>query len=149
MPRIEQQYLIASCGLDPVRINLIRHFYTQFDYRTTAGINRRIVNVEPLCYEGATAASEFLVYAATKLYICFEYAFANAIAQVAIPYIYFYDEGNVAVFFYVFHMPYWDTTAVAPRYLCQSPVQYNIWFSRLAAGGYSYMKFNGYRITLD
>jgi len=148
MPRIELNDITANCQNDPERINLLRWFYSQFDY-AAPGINRNIINVEPLVYYGATAGTEFLVYAATKLYIGYEYAFANAIAQVAIPYIYFYDAGNVAMFYYVFHMPYWDATAAAARFLCQSPYQKNVWFSRLAAGGYSYMKFNGYRITLN
>lgn len=148
MPRIEQEYLIANVGLDPARINLIRHFYSQFD-RLPAGANRRIANVEPLFFIGAVAGTEFLTYAATKLYLCFEYSFSNAVAQVALPAAYLYDENNVNNFHYVAHMPYYDTSVPAARYLIQCPIYYNVYFSRVALTGYTYMKFNGYRVTLD
>jgi hypothetical protein len=151
MPRIEEQYLIATVGLNPERINFIRWFYSQFDYRTTAGINRRIVNVEPLFYEGAIAGTEFLVYAATKLYLtldfCIVYSAGQAATTVGLNCI-FYNEAN-AICLYIFNnCPVWDTTAAVLKYTNNPNNIKNLYFSRFSST-MNYIKFNGYRITLD
>jgi hypothetical protein len=149
MPRIEQQYLIATVGLDPERINFIRSFYSQFDYRI-AGANAYIANVEPLFYEGTTVGSEFLVYAATKLYLTLDfyivYSAGQAATTVGLNCI-FYNEAN-AICLYIFNnCPVWDTTAAVLKYTNNPNNIKNLYFSRFSST-MNYIKFNGYRITL-
>ena len=67
MPRLELRDLLKPTTTPEQEI-LLNWFYQTFDY-TVTGINRRIANVEPLFFEGAIAGTEFLTYAATKLYI--------------------------------------------------------------------------------
>lgn len=149
MPRIEQEYLVATCGLYPERVNLIRHFYSLFDYHT-AGINRHIVNVEPIYYQGVSAGTEFLTYAATKLYLCFDIYFGNqpgGANQAA--YVNFYNEANAANGLFGNVSAYYEPVAAVPRYSPNYMIIKNCYFSRFVLYTYTNIKFNGYRITLD
>jgi len=56
MPRIELAQLLRPNTTSEQEL-LLEHFYTQFDNRSAA--NRQIVNVEPRCYQGAIAGTEF------------------------------------------------------------------------------------------
>ena len=149
MPRIEIDHLLMSYPqMTVAQVNLIRNFYSIFDSRSAA--NRRITNVEPFWYMGTNVGSEFLTYAATKMYLCLEFVVAQTAAapQANIPYVSFYDAANAAVF--VIGKPgiYYDTVAGAPRYQPDPDYLYNFYFSRIAIAQYVYVLFNGFRITL-
>lgn len=147
MPRIELQYLIKP-NTTPEQEILLTHFYNQFDNGSAA--NRRIVNVEPLYYSGAIAGTEFLVYAATKLYICYSLIFGDIGAGNAnSSRINLYNE--VDVISMQLNNSNFLLNAGTGFYNYQ-PVYIkanNVYFSRFVAVTlYDHVIFNGYRITL-
>lgn len=108
------------------------------------------VPVSQLVFVGPMAGTEFLTYSANKIYIAYQIEVTssqNASATSSI--VTLYDAGNTAFFYLRNASLYWDATAAAFR---SWPVNANssaIWFSRMAtAGGYDYMKFVGYRISV-
>lgn len=105
--------------------------------------------IVPLFYEGAIAGSEFLTYAATKLYMCVHLAVNVTAPNVVIyPSITFYNEAN-AIFSGLINaaIMYNAGTAVI-NYIPNSANKENFYFSRLTAANYSQLTFNGYRFTL-
>jgi hypothetical protein len=146
MPRLTLQNLIRPTTT-PEQLLFLDWFYIQFDFRTI-GANRHIVNVEPLFFQGAIAGTEFLAYAATKLYICYDVMFVAA-------------DGNTAQFANV--ITYNEADAANGRFSNddfeghEQDAEYfpddlriqNLYFSRVAVQVYDYIKFIGYRITLD
>lgn len=148
MPYISREDLIQGYpNIMPETVNLIRWFYDNFDNRSAA--NRNIVNVEPLYFIGASAGSEFLTYAATKLYLCFNLIFTGAGSGLAAAGNYtLYDSANAVTVAINNNYPYWDATAAQVRYNALSKEVNNVYFSRLTLVNYSQLIFNGYRITL-
>jgi hypothetical protein len=150
MPRIEQNNLIANMGLYPERINLIRYFYSQFDCLPVGGGNRHIANVEPLFFQGLIAGTEFLTYAATKLYICLSINFGYTVTVTAAGNnVVYYNEANANFHYANKNAAFWDAGAAAQRFLAMSYTDYNLYFSRFIVTVYTSILFNGYRITLD
>jgi hypothetical protein len=144
MPRIELDSLIGN--MTPEQKILASWFYSQFDNRSAA--NRRIINVEPLFYQGTIAGTEFLVYAATKLYLCLSLNCSNANLALAIPFMNTYNEANAVSGTHSFTYAYWNTTTLVASFGSDDFTLNNIYFSRLTLGTYGQIIFNGYRITL-
>lgn len=140
MPRIELQQLIRPTTTPEQEI-LLSHFYNQFDNRSAA--NRNIVNVEPLYFQGAIGGTEFLVYAATKLYICYDFKNNDSLINAITPFINFRDENNVN-FSSVRNIIYDAATA----YLANKWEMKNFYFSCAVVQLSSFITFCGYRITL-
>jgi hypothetical protein len=103
--------------------------------------------ITPLYYQGAIAASEFLTYAAGKLYIALEFEAGAGSLDVANGNIVFYDMANSINFYSWNTAIVWNTTGAAVNYLVSNIVNKNIWFSRINKTNYTYMKFNGYRLN--
>lgn len=117
---------------------LLSHFYATFDIDT----------IVPLFYQGVIAGSEFLTYAADKLYLCLSCEFSHNLAEGANPFrVTFYNEGDAAFFYYnqdfLTHDGMTPTTYYGWNYNMQ-----NLYFSRITVGVYTHVKFIGYRITL-
>jgi hypothetical protein len=145
MPRIELEQLISGfANITTEQLNLFRWFYQTFDNRMAA--NRTIVNVEPLYFQGASAGTEFLTYAATKLYLCMEIQSTIYTLLASSNIITLYNEANAVFYISTNLMPYWDTTAAIVKMANNDTTLKNKYFSRLTAG--TYISFNGYRITL-
>lgn len=146
MARIELSQLIAE--MTPEQKIFVQWFYSQFDNGSAA--NRRILNIEPFFYQGIQAGSELLVYAANKLYICFEFdakeISGTGLAGAAL--ISFYDAANAAFYYYNHTFAYYDTAIPAVRYIPTDWINKNFYFSRLALLNYDYLRFVGYRVTL-
>jgi hypothetical protein len=150
MARIELNSLLSPRGITPEQEVLFTWFYSQFDFRNP-GANRHIANVEPLYFQGIITGTEFLVYAATKLYLCLNCVFTNGgIVTPAVAYVYFNNQADVT-FYYVQHLSaLWNVTTAAINYTTNMIEIDNSYFARiLVNGGYNYFKFIGYRITLD
>jgi len=149
MARIELRDLLAAQTFTPAQDILFNYFYSIFDAQS-AGSNRHITNVEPVCYQGASAGSEFLTYAATKMYIAFKLGFgylttigaAGCIATL-------YNEANVAFYYCQNNDVLYDTGAGGARYSGNTYVEYDTYFSRVALTTYTQLMFIGYRFTLD
>lgn len=148
MPRIEMSDLMQGYSqITPEQINLIKWFYQTFDNRSAA--NRRIINVEPLFYQGAIAGTEFLTYAATKLYICLQFDADYYTGITLTPAIItLYSEAN-ATFNYISNQAaFFNEGTAALTYQPNSLRRKNFYFSRLTNTGYAHFSFNGFRITL-
>jgi len=106
--------------------------------------------ITPIYYEGAVAGSEFVTYAATKLYICLDLVlnvnFSGATVNAAS--LATYDIANAQKSSSYLNFPVWDTTAAALKYNAPELLCQNIWFSRITVVTYIFMKFNGYRLTI-
>lgn len=144
MPRIELQQLLRPTTTPEQEI-LLTHFYNQFDNRSAA--NRQIINVESLFYQGAIAGTEFLVYAATKLYICYNMNLNNLVAEYATyPHCLIYDEGNNLINSVSNTVIGWNGIAFNRAF--NNIITYNFYFSRIGVIDIARFSFNGYRITL-
>jgi len=129
--------------------DLLNRFYDQFNY-ASPGVNRHIANVQELHYQGAIAASEFTIYAATKLYLCFDFeTCCSDVATIAIGLIQFFNENNVLFLYTQNNSIIYEPIGAAINYAKNNLNMKNLWFSRIDNNGYNYMKFIGYRITLD
>jgi hypothetical protein len=150
MPRLELNQLLAQQNITPEQQIFLTWIYSQFDNRSAA--NRRIINVEPVFFQGALAGNEFTVYAATKVYVCYELMVSNdgnlALNDPTGYTLYLYDEnGILTTYITTYRAIEFDTTLVAARGQSIMTNLYNIYFSRIVCSQRS-MKFIGYRITL-
>lgn len=138
-------------NLNITQKKFVQQFYTEFDWASVgSGLLRNFGNVEPFLYEGVIAGSEFLLYANTKLYVCFDLYFgSNIAANAARGLITLYDEGNVINVYLQQNSIAYEPVAVAMWYAKNNIKLKNLYFSRILQAGYDYMKFIGYRITLD
>ena len=106
-----------------------------------------IRNATPLVYFGASAGSEFLTHAVTKMYVAFEFAAGySVLTAVANPgTVTFYNAANAAQFTSGEGVGLWDG---AFKYTSTLFEIKNIYFSRIVMAQYNYMKFIGFRVTL-
>jgi len=130
--------------------DLLNRFYDQFNY-ASPGVNRHIANVELLQYEGAIGGGiEFTIYAITKLYLCFSFlASFHNIANNLVGWVRFYNENNVVNLINANNSITYEAIAAQIFYNNNNANIKNFWFSRYNMSGYTYIKFIGYRITLD
>jgi len=121
----------------------VNFFYDNFNFD-----GLQFANVEPLRYTGLIAGSEFLLFVATKLYLCLDFD-CSCIAPsiVAHGVVEFFDEAN-APFFSGQNNDAFTTPGNVINYIRNNVYLKNFYFSRLTSQGYPYMKFIGYRITL-
>jgi hypothetical protein len=148
MPRIELNYLLAQSNTTPEQQIFLTWFYSFFD--SNAAAHRQIVNVEPIFYNDVIAASEFLTYAATKLYIALELEFVSVGVNLGQAYITLNNQNNALEYYMNNNSVYWDATAAAFKCYGNNVSTKNIYFSRIAvAANYYQMKIVGYRITLN
>jgi len=105
--------------------------------------------ITPLYYQGAIAGSEFLIYAATKLYIALDVKFGGGTYGIGvIPSITTSDEADGVNGYFTNVSAFYDS--VLPDYIFagKTLVVNNIFFSRFAAFDYTHMVFNGYRLSI-
>jgi hypothetical protein len=134
--------------LTPEQRILVSQFYSKFDIGSGVA-HKKILNVEPLFYEGLIAGSEFVTYALTKLYLTYQIKFNGGIQFSDTPcYSNVYDENNAVVFIISNQIDWWQNNTNVNRYNANDAVENNFYFSRLDVSVLTYMKFIGYRITL-
>jgi hypothetical protein len=109
-----------------------------------------ITAITPLYFQGAIAGSEFLTYAANKLYFCingkFNGATAGAVGAGAT--VTLYNEANAISMYLQNTSMSWNTSTTAQQFTLNLIDVNSLYFSRLANSQYTYMIFNGYRLTL-
>jgi len=133
-------------GLNIEQKLLLNRIKATFDI--SGGAPYDITNAQELIFEGGIAGSEFTVYNANKLYVCFNFVAAyNGGAAAARGEIRFYDEGNVANMYLQNNAITYESVAAAIWYARNNGVLKNIYFSRIVNTTYNYMKFIGYRLT--
>jgi hypothetical protein len=104
--------------------------------------------IVPLYFQGATAAAEFLTYAADKLYLCLDSWYSSAGGANVAPITVTLHSSTNAVFGYInSQTSMWNTTGAAVNYVPITLHYRNYYFSRIQIAGITYMKFNGYKIT--
>jgi hypothetical protein len=134
----------------PEQANFINWFYPYFNISGKVA-HRTILNVEPLFYQGVIAGTEFLVYSTTKLYLSLNTEFAGQLYNVysGSGEMQLYNENNVASFRSDnYLMQYVNAGLELATY--NNSVLLNSYYSRIDPGVLvTYMKFNGYRITLN
>jgi hypothetical protein len=105
------------------------------------------LTIVPLYFQGPIAGSEFLTYAANKLYLALEFEAGLGVIAAALQNILLYDNTNTANHTLCNSSIAWDSTAANMKYQGNSFAFRNYYFSRIVATSYSSLKFNGYRIT--
>ena len=128
---------------------LVQQFYAKFDIGGGLA-NKKIVNVEPLYYEGLIAGSEFLTYAATKMYIdLFLGAYITNGSATINSGLLLYDEANANTIQIDNKSLTYNTTSTALNYFNNSFETSNHIFSRISpSAAIVGLTFIGYRITL-
>lgn len=106
------------------------------------------VAITPFGYRGQIAGCELLTYAANKLYIALDVEFGmNGTAATNVFNIYLYDESNTLVFAECNNSYYWDAAGAAYKAAGNLLQNKNFYFSRFATGNYTYVRFQGYKLT--
>ena len=149
MPYLRQEDILRPTTT-PEQANFINWFYSYFNIGGKVA-HRTILNVEPLFYQGVIAGTEFLVYSTTKLYLSLNTEFAGQLYNVYLGSgeMQLYNENNVASFRSDnYLMQYVNAGLELATY--NNSVLLNSYYSRIDPGVLvTYMKFNGYRITLN
>ena len=149
MPFLRQEDILRPTTT-PEQANFINWFYSYFNIGGKVA-HRTILNVEPLFYQGVIAGTEFLVYSTTKLYLSLNTEFAGQLYNVysGSGEMQLYNENNVASFRSDnYLMQYVNAGLELATY--NNSVLLNSYYSRIDPGVLvTYMKFNGYRITLN
>lgn len=118
-------------------------------YRYVQTLLVGVQTITPLYYVGTMAASEFVIYNAKKVYLLLDGYFSYGGAPITgNPYVILYNMANVNMTLLSISTAYWDTTAAAARWSPNTIQLKNSWFSCVASSNYTYMKFNGYKITI-
>jgi hypothetical protein len=100
----------------------------------------------PLYYTGAIAASEFIVYDVTKLYVALELEITGTVVTATVGTVTFYNELNVAGRVVTNESLAWDVTAAAFK-MQTNPIFFkNQYFGRITVSQYTGIKFLGYRL---
>lgn len=147
MPYIKADDLVQR--LTPEQAIMVQQFYKTFDIG--AGLaNKKILNVEPLFFMGAIAASEFLTYDVTKMYLCLSLEIdgdSSPINTTQTILLKNSADGNAMI--YKNAMALYQTTLPEIEYYVSKVTITDLYFSRLVVTvAYSLMKFIGYRVTL-
>jgi len=106
-----------------------------------------ITAIVPLYFTGATAAAEFLTYVNTKLYFCIDSLFGSAGAGNVNPITVVLRDAADAINGYFDSQTAAYTGAVL-NYVPLTLHYKNYFFSRIQVNGITYMKFNGYKLTI-
>lgn len=121
-------------------------FYTKFD--SGNGANKKIINVEPLYYQGVIAGTEFLVYAANKLYIAYSLSIGITNLLPLLSYAILYDELNADTYYIGNMAAYFNQVTMQTDIIGNYLELKNNYFSRIGILSVSQFRFIGYRITL-
>jgi hypothetical protein len=100
----------------------------------------------PLYFKGAIAATEFLTYAVTKVYLCLIGRFGQSAVAGNAGTITLYNTGDAVSMIIANNAPYWDGAAI--QVIKNTFEIKNTCFSRIVNVQYTYMEFIGYRVTL-
>jgi hypothetical protein len=135
--------------MNPQQRILTTWFYAAFNNDST--IHKKILNVEPLFYQGVIRGSEFLIYNVSKLYLCLSIFLDHSTPESDIdPVVNFYDSDDNP--FFQFERTTLGLNIATLIDHGQTGEITNMYFSRFAVthgAPYINVKFIGYRITLN
>jgi hypothetical protein len=149
MPYLRQEDILRPTTTAE-QSNFINWFYSYFNIGGKVA-HRTIVNVEPLFYQGVIAGTEFLVYSTTKLYLSLNTEFAGQLYNVYLGSgeMQLYNENNVASFRSDNYLMQYVNAGLELATYNNSSL-FNSYYSRIDPGVLvTYIKFDGYRITLN
>jgi hypothetical protein len=132
--------------MSPEQQNFIENFYNMFD---SGGVHKNILNVEPLFYQGAIAATEFLVYSVNKLYLAYILGIDWANQNVSQINLTIYNEANTLSYTLANNYSVYNVANTNSYQYNNEIEKKNIYFSRIISNNCPNMLFNGYRITLN
>lgn len=104
--------------------------------------------ITPINFMGLIAGSEFIVYAATKLYIGLQIITNGTIPSTVYPSLTLYNELDQARMVLQNNCTYWNASTAAVNYSANSCVTNNVWFSRIVNTNILQFAFIGYRIEI-
>lgn len=109
-----------------------------------------ITAIAPVYFQGGVGGSEFLTYAANKLYFCLSMVLSENTVGVSNSgnSVVLYNQANAAFSYLRNDYPAWDATASAMRYVINDINVNDLFFSRLSTTFYDTIIFNGYRLTI-
>lgn len=122
----------------------------QINFWKLASARLAFNTITPMYYQGAIGGSEFLTYAATKLYIALEVEFSSTHIPPtsSTPLITLRDEGD-AIDFYVASSDFeFKPTDSTLAYYLKAFQLKNVYFSRIETTLFTVMRFNGYKLTI-
>jgi hypothetical protein len=107
------------------------------------------IGIQQLFFQGAIAASEFLVYSANRLYLCYSMEIGCTVtAAAANTFLQFFNQAN-ASFLNMGNLSLaWDTTAAGFKTVGNNYNLKNFYFSRFTAVTYTQIRFIGYRLAI-
>lgn len=107
------------------------------------------ISISQIYFHGPVAGTEFLTYAAGKLYFIFDMTYASSLGavSVSVPVVTVYNEANVIVNYLVSGNAVWDATAAAMRFHAQTGRENNFYFSRIAVTIYTHIRIVGFKIS--
>jgi hypothetical protein len=149
MGYVKVENLIAT--LNPEQAIFVQSFYNKFDIDANTP-HKKILNVEPIFYQGPILGSEFLTYSLNKLYMCLNNEIdTHEVDDTTEPAIDLMDENNVLSFTMMNLAIAINALAVITNHANNIVIQ-NCYFSHIAQHSITApiinMKFIGYRITL-
>lgn len=136
--------LIAN--MTPEQKIMMSSFYSTFDNRSAA--NKKIINIEPLYFNGSVSISEFYIYSINKMYCALYLSFSTDPAHIesAAPIaITLYDENTIISQYFNNQNSIFNVTE---KFITNSLFSINDIFSVITVTNTIYIKFIGYRITL-
>lgn len=147
MPRQELQDMLCNRAETLEQWILYNWIFQQFD--NGSAVNRRITQVIPMYSQRTVVGSEFLTYAATKLYICLSLSAYYYFDATTTTHMQYYNENNVQMGILSKYTGYWRNLAVtAHRYIENNYTWKNFYFSRLLPNNATFIRFIGYKINL-
>jgi hypothetical protein len=142
---IKLENLIGT--MSPDQQILAQSFYAKFN--NNSGLHKLILNVEPIFLNGSIATSELLLYSVNKMYLCFslQVSIIAANLEVAAPAIVnLHDETDTIINSLHNNAGFFNATE---KIFANTIEHYNDIFSHIDTTGYTYLRFAGYRVTLD
>lgn len=125
-------------GASPEFLNLWRH---------ASALLAGVQTITPVFFMGAIAGTEYLTYDAKKLYIAF-YVVASYNSSTSFGIVNSYNEANAISAQATNNSAYWNATTAAVNSSSNKLELHNLYFSRLLFSGYTYLLFNGFKITV-
>lgn len=130
--------MIDEIKNDPAARILEQYLYTQLG---------GFISCDFYYHQGVIAGSEFLTYAANKIYMAIEFkAGTSSVADINAVRIEFYNEANVQSFVFTNNVAFWNTAGAAINYGKNCIDLKHIYFSRIVNSQNTHMIFNGYKI---
>jgi len=107
------------------------------------------IGLQQLFFQGAAAATEFLVYSANKLYLCLSIEIGCTVTAAAgNTFLQFFNQANAAFLNMGNLSLAWNVTTAAFNTVGNNYNLKNFYFSRFTIATYTQIRFIGYRLSI-